>query len=289
MHKLVLGFIGLMISINAFAITLDSLDDHAIFKGLYPKTFSPLFNEKAIEDVRGANVGVELNNQEYLASYPSIEQYKNKDGEVRYLVHIERREIQLHDEEFINEKYVKIPNPSYEFAQTCLACSSEDDLFIFKKNQNAKYELVSKNKDTLRLGVYGLSQFDISDLSRHIINIKNDTVGFFFTISVESRGFLEEHRSAIVLNEKSPINKVIVGLSAQSNEDSYEDESLKSSYDSTAKILENEPTNFGFYPIEVKFTFSYKKGKKLIKEYKVARYEMQKDRENYKDVTSRDE
>lgn len=279
----------MVLSFHSYATTLDGLDEKSIFRGMYPKLFDPLLEDENYEGKELKSVGVKMNGKEYLALYRPPEQYRNKDGEVRYLVYVERRNIQLNNIKFINGKFVKIPHAvTYGFSETCHICFSNEDLFIFKKNTDGKYELISKNNENLELSSFGISSLNISNLSSNIINIKEDAVGFFFIIGSGNMGFWEGHRGAIILNEKTPISTVMVDIAEESSEGAYGDSALATSYDSTARVLEGEPTKFGFYPIEVKFKGDYKDGDKFIKYNKIKKYEMQNDRRNYKEVSSVD-
>lgn len=279
----------LVVSFNVSALTLDGLDEKSIFRGMYPKLFNPLLENENYKGKELKNVGVKMNGKEYLALYHPPEEYKNKNGEIRYLVYVERRDIQLNNIKLINGKFVKIPNAIiYGFSEDCDACYSNEDLFIFKKNPDNKYELISKNNQNLNLSSFGISDLDISKLNTKTINISKDAVGFFFVVGGTSFGYWEANRGAIVLNEKSPITVVNVGIAEENSDAVYGDSALATSYDSKAKILENEPANFGFYPIEVKFKGDYKDGDKFMKYNKIKKYEMQRDKENYKEISSVD-
>ncbi|MBF7685968.1 hypothetical protein I2F17_09080 [Acinetobacter sp. B10A] len=289
MKRIILSFVFLVLSFNSYAVTLDGLDEKSIFRGMYPKLFNPLLEDGNYTGKELKNVGVKMNDKEYLALYHPPEQYKNKDGEIRYLVYVERRDIQLKNIKIINGKFVKIPNVIvYGFSETCHICLSNEDLFIFKKNKDEKYELVSKNNKNLGLSSFGISTLNTANLQSNIINIKQDAVGFFFIIGSGNAGFWEGHRGAVILNEKTPITTVAVDIAEENSEGAYGDSVLSTAYDSTAKILENEPPSFGFYPIEVKFKGDYEEDDKFIKYNKIKKYEMQKDRKEYKEVSSRD-
>lgn len=233
--KYVFGGIILFFSMGVNALTLDDLKGSTIFAHLYSHIFDAPMEDSRDLDEDQLTVGVE---DSELAIYNEPESYLNIDGEQRFLVHIERREIEKNPE-----------THKYEFSQISHASTADNDIFIFKKTPQGKYLLVSQtNEKFLPFGNDGISHLNISRLNERVVKLKPNTVGFFNTVGFVGQGYYEEFLVAVVLNEKQPIIALTVSPSA-GDADGVSDK--VSSFESTWKVLDDEPTVGGYYPIKV--------------------------------------
>ena len=102
-----LFLILLLISTGSYAKTLSDLEHKEIFSTYYPSTFDVVM---AYDDYLGhelPKIGIKEDGKEYLALMYPVQAYKNASGEDRYLVFIEKKEVERGEYVVINDKYEK--------------------------------------------------------------------------------------------------------------------------------------------------------------------------------------
>lgn len=198
-------------------------------------------------------VGIRSNGKEYLALMHQVQEYKNAFGEDRYLVLVEKRDIDKIEHEFRNGKWVKTQSTYYGFSNTCNACYAKIDLKIFKKINDGRFELISTSQnDYQSTGGTGVADLDISNLKSKIQKVGETKVGFFYTSSSFHTGLETTSLSLLVLDENQ-IKDFFIGIVGSDDSGKYFDESpLSHTLTGSFKVLEDSQVG-GYYPIEIKF------------------------------------
>ena len=254
MKKLITLIFALCYSAHGFCLELKDLEPNTIFSQLYHSQFNPqIESEQPI-------TGVMVDEREFLATYASMRRYINANKELRFLVNIERQAIAKNEED------------KYELTETSHASTASDDLFIFKREKNGHYVLVSKTQKPLEIGNHGESHLNITTVNNSIVFLNPNTVGFFNEIYDIHQGITEGGLVAIVLNEESPIVAKWVTQTAYDDTGYNESDSVVSS--SKWKVLTKDPLVFGYYPIQIT-TKTLSKNKNP--HFEIKKYVMNKD------------
>ncbi len=212
--------------------------------------FHAMFESKDEEEIKFPHIGIEENNQEYLAILHPAEVFKNNSGENRYLIFVEKHEIGKAVSEIKNGKLVEKSSNFYEFSEGCHACEGNADLMIFKKNNQDNFDLVSKNRDSYTPpSQYGINNLNIENLASRIVKIGKNDVGFFD----ESYTYSNYGGSDTLLHLIKLGNDAIQGYNIDiiegSNEGTYDQNSpLNYSFKSEYKIKTDQP-DLNNYPI----------------------------------------
>ena len=231
MKKLITLIFALCYSAHSFCLELKDLEANTIFSQLYHSQFNPqIESEQPI-------TGVMVDESEFLATYASMRRYINANKELRFLVNIERQAIAKNEED------------KYELTETSHASTASDDLFIFKREKNGHYILVSQTEEPLEIGNHGESHLNITAVNNPIVFLNPNTVGFFNEIYDIHQGITEGGLVAIVLNEDSPVVAKWVAQTAYDDTGYNESDSVVSS--SKWKVLTQAPLVFGYYPIQI--------------------------------------
>lgn len=192
--------------------------------------------------------------------HPSIE-YKNPQGETRYLVIVEK---------------VKINNG---YIQDCRACSSTVDLFIFKKQDN-HFQLVNSalnQKDIPTADGHLYFSFK-HDLQKNLRPFGKNMIGSYTLATFTGAGGQEISTwYAVLLPEAGRVQVLEIGSAGNDTSSYYADRpEFASIVTSTLRVVNNQNT---YYPVEVtyinqdqskkpyKSLFMYDQAKHLYVEY----------------------
>ncbi|WP_151745526.1 hypothetical protein [Acinetobacter calcoaceticus] len=265
MKKIIL-FLSLTVCTNLFAITVDDLGYKSIFRTFYPNMFYVSMEDNDYAGNELPKVGIKETKKEYLALMYPLEQYKNAHNEDRYLVLIKKREIEKDSYTIINGKWKKIESNTYNFSDTCHACSSaKADIYIFKKSVNNKYDLVSRTSSNFSPpSAYSDLDLNIKGLGDRIVKTGINEVGFFDdSFSNTNYGVTDNLLYLIRLNE-SKISGYSIDLSSGTNDGRYGDDNSPLSYEYSSVYKTLESPNSQVYPVEMRFkgdVFNEKTGK----------------------------
>ncbi|MFU8927577.1 hypothetical protein [Acinetobacter puyangensis] len=288
MKKSLLGML-ILFSSHCFSATIDDLGYKSIFRTFYPSMFNASMEDDQYDGKQLPQVGIIEDNETYLALMYPYEQYKNAFGEDRYLVLIEKREIDKNEFQLINGKFKKIESQFYGFSNTCHACYAKADLRIFKKIDSGKYELVSSSqKDYEPSNGYGVINLDISNLNTKIKNIGRSRVGFFRVSSDFSHG-LETTTLNLISLDENQIRDFYIDIVGSDDSGRYLVESpLSHTLESDWRIVEEKEDPY--FPIEITYkgdTYD-EKTEKIVKYNKVNMYEYSDKEAVFKLKSSRD-
>lgn len=241
------------LSFSCPAETLTDLSYKSVFRTFYPLMFDARIQANDYEGHDLPKVGVKSNGIEYLALMHPIQEYKNAVGEDRYLVFIEKREIEKDESEFINGKWVKVRSVFYDFSNTCAACYAEIDFKIFKKLSDGKFKLISSSQSGYKsTSGNGIADINISNLKNKVIKVGENKVGFFYTSSSFSHGLQTTNLNLIVLDENQ-IKDFYIDVVSSDDSGRYTDETpLSHTLKGEFKLKEDYLVG-GYYPIEIKF------------------------------------
>lgn len=158
--------------------------------------------------------------------------YKNLSGEYRYLVMI--------------EKVLTDSNTSK--VQRCHACNATADLYSFKKLNDGRYQLVSKNHpDTMLPNNYGRIQFYSKSFLEGLQPLGTNLVGSLFTTDDYFSGATYNYWEALHLPEDDYINSITVGDAGSDFGGMYEQDSpLYYKYDVGLRVVYDDSK---YYPI----------------------------------------
>lgn len=286
----IICFFLIFISVNCFAKTIDDLGYKEVFRNFYPEMFRASMDEDDFTGSDYPKVGIKEKNKEYLAIMHPVQEYKNTYGQDRFLVFIEKREIDKNVYTMINGKYVKSSGLIYGFSNTCHACYGKADLMIFKKTNTNKYELVSTSaKNYEPAGRYGIVSLDTSNLAQKVIKVSDNSVGFFNEISDFHYGTETRWLDLTILGEDQ-INNYPIDISGTDNSGNEIGESPLSFTLTSEWSVSEVNGSQSHYPIKIKFsgdTFDEKLDK-IIKYNKINTYEFINKSTGYKLTSSAD-
>lgn len=277
-------------SFTCNATTLADLSYKSVFRTFYPLMFNAPIQDGDYEGHDLPKVGIKSNGKEYLALMQPVQEYKNALGEDRYLVFIEKREIEKNEHEFINGKWIKVQSIYYDFSNTCNACYAEIDFKIFKKISDGKFELISSSQNGYVSGTgYGVADIDISNLKNKVKKVGETKVGFFYTGSSFSHGLKTTNLNLIVLDENQ-IKDFYIDVVGSDDSGRYPEETpLSHTLRGDFKLKEDYLVD-GYYPIEIKFegdTYD-EKFKKIVDYNKLDVYEFSQKENKFKLKSSKD-
>lgn len=236
-----------LIPISAFAKTpfstaqmaqhhIDKLTFKDIMRELYADKMQNTFvNDEDIEKMPHVGLG-EVDGMQQLALMHPIVTYTGLDGQPRYLVIIER--VQLNEDGSL-------------FAGHALA--SPVDLYTFKSDITGGYQLVSRSIDGEQFGgSWGRTSLDTEQIKGHIKPLGRNLLGVIVSDGFGNMGSMEERWSALHLPEDDYIGLYQVGDKSGDNGGAVEENSpLAYSFDSTSEIVNNGGK---YYPIRLTYT-----------------------------------
>lgn len=235
---------------------VDDLGYKSIFRTFYPSMFYPTMEDNDYEGSNLPKTGIVENKNKYLATMYPPEEYTNASSESRYLVYIKKREIEKNVEALINGKWVKIENGTYSFSNTCHVCDgAKADLYIFKKNQDGKFELIARTpKNFSPPNVFGDVYLNISNLKKRIVDTGDQEVGFFDdNFNNTNFGVTDSLLYLVRLNE-SGIKGYDIGLSSGDNLAQYEDINTPLAYEYKSEYQTIVSDKTSIYSVEMKFS-----------------------------------
>ena len=162
--------------------------------------------------------------------------YRNMEGEARFLVMIEKVQV--------------MENGS---VVSCHACVGSLDLYSFKKLTNGQFQIVSKNQPEQEYGgSYGRVHLDREQILNNMQPIGKKLIGSFYQSSYTSTGETSSSWNVIHLPEDDFIGAYGVADAAGDNAGNHEPESpLHFSFDSTIQVLDNGKK---YFPIQVNYS-----------------------------------
>lgn len=212
-----------------------ALDVDTIIKTAYPQTLTTAmaYVEPQLEDYFQAYPQRQLAENTLGFIHPSIE-YKNSQGEVRYLVIVEK--VQMYD----------------GYIQSCRACSSTMDILIYKK-QGQSFTLINSGRDQTEIptGNGHLKIGYMQELKQNLQAFGQNLMGSYQQSSSTGAGGQESSSwYAVLLPETGKIQAVYLESAGGSTANYYADEDLGSSTTSTLKVITNQSK---YYPIEITY------------------------------------
>ena len=162
--------------------------------------------------------------------------YRNMEGEARFLVMIEKVQV--------------MENGS---VVSCHACVGSLDLYSFKKLTNGQFQIVSKSQPEQEYGgSYGRVHLDREQILNNMQPIGKKLIGSFYQSSYTSTGETSSSWNVIHLPEDDFIGVYGVADAAGDNAGNHEPESpLHFSFDSTIQVLDNGKK---YFPIQVNYS-----------------------------------
>ncbi|KAA8734817.1 hypothetical protein F4V57_03390 [Acinetobacter qingfengensis] len=241
------------LSQNILTKKIDKLDIDTIMKSAYPKTVSePMayVEPKALDEYfrNYPSRQIEANVLGFI--HPTIE-YKNIQGELRYLVIVEK--VKIYD----------------GYIQSCRACRSQLDLFIYKK-QNGQFQLINSARDQNDIpSGDGHLQSDFNDqFMQNFQRFGRNITGSYMRTTYTGAGGQEESVWYVVLLPDIGQLKIMsIASGGGSTENYYADRpEMASVITSTLRVQANQAD---YYPIEVIYTDTNtpKTSKKIVLQY----------------------
>ncbi|WP_179995714.1 hypothetical protein [Acinetobacter sp. YH16053] len=191
-------------------------------------------DELATENFIGLGATNESGEDTVALMHPIIN-YRNVEGDARFLVIIEK--VQIMD----NGSVV-----------SCHACVGNADLYTFKKLKNGQYQVVSiTHKDQEFGGSYGRVHLDREEILNNMQPIGKNLIGSFYQSGYSSTGETSISWNVIHLPEDDFIGAYGVAEKAGDNGGNHEEDSpLHYSFDSQIQVIDN---NEKYYPIQVSY------------------------------------
>lgn len=192
-------------------------------------------NDEYIESM--PNIGldsVDSDGERTVALMHPVTAYKNTAGESRYLVMIEK--VQVNDGSLV----------------ACHVCDAKADLYSFKKLSNGQFQLVSRTpKDVEFSSSWGRVGLDTEDIQENLQPLGKNLMGSIFMNGYSSTGTTESWWEVLHLAENTFINAYLLGDAGSSNAGNYEEDSpLYYDYDVTFEVLSGNTT---YYPIKLSY------------------------------------
>ena len=222
-------------------VSLKKLNAKQVFKRLYGNRKANITVSKSVDMDRGqlALPHIAVKQEEKgsygVALFHPVKPYRTTDGEPRYLVMVEI--VGLDDENRM---------------VSCHGCSSDVELFVFKR-KNGAYILVSSSEKNAGFGgAYGMTAIDSGKMQ--IRPVGRTTMGFLYETGFTNQGTTEIDLMLVALNEDAPIKVLPVtteGGCAFSNDGMYEEGSPQIySYDGKYRLI---PDDSNLYPVSISY------------------------------------
>lgn len=199
------------------------------------------------EDIESMpNIGldsVDSDGERTVAVMHPVMMYKNTAGEPRYLVTIEK--VQVNNGALVQ----------------CHACDATADLYSFKKLSNGQFQLVSRTPKNVEFSTsWGRVGLYAEDIKEGLQPLGKNLMGSIFMNGYTSTGTTDSWWDVLHLPENAFIDVYTLGDAGSSNAGNYEEDSpLYYDYDVTFKVLPDATT---YYPIKLTF-----KGDKPTEDY----------------------
>ena len=179
---------------------------------------------------------VEATGEDNLAIMHPIINYRNVQGEARFLVIIEK--VQIMDDGIL---------------VSCHACSGTADLYTFKKLENGQYQVVSMSRPNQEYGgSYGRVHLNREEILNNMQPIGKKLIGTFYQSNYSNMGESTSSWSVIHLPEDDFIANYGVAEASGDNAGNYEPDSpLYFSFESKIQLNDNGKK---YFPIQVNYT-----------------------------------
>lgn len=230
-------------------IKLKDLSFKEVMRQLYSGEMTSFFiNDEDIEAVQHVGLGkANSDDERTVALMNPIIDYKNNVGESRYLVIIEKVQVDSNTGSLVS----------------CHACKATADIYSFKKLNNGLFQLVSRTpKKVEPTGVGGRIMLDEKSIKNTMQPLGKEITGSVLKNGSFYHGIFVQWWDVLQLPENDFINLYGLGDAGMENGVYDEDSPLYYAYEGTFKVL-SENTNTMYYPIMLTY-----KGEKPTEDYK---------------------
>jgi len=202
-------------------------------------------DDEDIESMPNVGLGkVDSDGERTVAVMHPVINYKNTTGEPRYLVIIEKVQVDSNTASLVS----------------CHACTATADLYSFKKLNNGLFQLVSRTpKNVKPLGVNGRVMFDEKKVKDNMQPLGKEITGSVLKNGSFYHGIFVQWWDVLHLPENDFINLYDLGDAGMENGVHDEDSPLYYGYEGTYKVMSD---NSSYYPIMLSY-----KGEKPTEDY----------------------
>ena len=193
-------------------------------------------DDEDIESMPNVGLGkVDSDGERTVAVMHPVIDYKNTTGEPRYLVIIEKVQVDSNTASLVS----------------CHACTATADLYSFKKLNNGLFQLVSRTpKNVKPLGVNGRIMLDEKKVKDNMQPLGKNLTGTVIKNGSFYHGIFVQWWDVLHLPENDFINLYDLGDAGMENGVHDEDSPLYYGYEGTYKVMsENSP----YYPIMLSY------------------------------------
>lgn len=193
-------------------------------------------DDEDIESMPNVGLGkVDSDGERTVAVMHPVINYKNTTGEPRYLVIIEKVQVDSNTASLVS----------------CHACTATADLYSFKKLNNGLFQLVSRTpKNVKPLGVNGRVMLDEKKVKDNMQPLGKNLTGTVIKNGSFYHGIFVQWWDVLHLPENDFINLYDLGDAGMENGVHDEDSPLYYGYEGTYKIMSD---NSSYYPIMLSY------------------------------------
>ncbi len=229
-------------NIETKKIVLKDLDFKTVMLALYQKDIKFL-KVSELEQEKIQYVGMQgdqsENSKDTVLAFNPAEVYKNAQNEDRYLLTV--TQFFLSDAKPSDDHHILLGFPM----------GSDTQVFVFKKNLDQNFEIVSRSfDDTWSNQDWNYQPYPAGDIIKNIKNIGPEMLGYVEEKEQSAYGINETQLMVMALNDQAHIQKMKVAEIGLDNESSNEDKT----YNMQAKYRFLKSEHDGLYDIEIKFS-----------------------------------
>ena len=193
-------------------------------------------DDEDIESMPNVGLGkVDSDGERTVAVMHPVIDYKNTTGEPRYLVIIEKVQVDSNTASLVS----------------CHACTATADLYSFKKLNNGLFQLVSRTpKNVKPLGVNGRIMLDEKKVKDNMQPLGKNLTGTVIKNGSFYHGIFVQWWDVLHLPENDFINLYDLGDAGMENGVHDEDSPLYYGYEGTYKVMSD---NSSYYPIMLSY------------------------------------
>ena len=229
-------------------VKIKDLSFKEVMREFYSGEMTSFFiDDEDIEAVQHVGLGkANSDDERTVALMNPIIDYKNNVGESRYLVIIEKVQVDSNTGSLVS----------------CHACKATADIYSFKKLDNGLFQLVSRTpKKVEPSGVNGRIMLDEKSIKDTMQPLGKEVTGSVLKNGSFYHGIFVQWWDVLQLPENDFINLYDLGDAGVENGVYDEDSPLYYAYEGTFKVL-SENTNTMYYPIMLTY-----KGEKPTEDY----------------------
>ena len=229
-------------------VKITDLSFKEVMREFYSGEMTSFFiDDEDIEAVQHVGLGkANSDDERTVALMNPIIDYKNNVGESRYLVIIEKVQVDSNTGSLVS----------------CHACKATADIYSFKKLNNGLFQLVSRTpKKVESTGVGGRIMLDEKSIKNTMQPLGKEITGSVLKNGSFYHGIFVQWWDVLQLPENDFINLYGLGDAGVENGVYDEDSPLYYAYEGTFKVL-SENTNTMYYPIMLTY-----KGEKPTEDY----------------------